>query len=78
MPTTRRTSNMGRPSLFRDKQGGTRIQGILTKAGARKFEEHRARLAVIASRPRKLISHADVIEYLAIGEQATRDYLARI
>jgi len=70
-------SNMGRPSLFRDKRGGSRIQGVITKIGAERFELHRARLATIAKRDQKLISDADVIEYLARGEVATRDYLAR-
>jgi hypothetical protein len=65
----------GWPSIFRDKDGGDRVQGVITPIGARSFEVARARLAKLASREVEQISDADVIEYLARGEAATMKYL---
>lgn len=68
-------TRMGRDSIFREKDGGDRYQGIVTKAGAQAFERARARLAKLADRKVDHVSDADVIEYLARGEANTRDYL---
>lgn len=75
--TKKRTgAKMGRPCVFRDKDGGTRVHGVIRATGALKFETARARLAKLAPHV-KHPSDADVIEYLAIGEEATRAYIAR-
>jgi hypothetical protein len=71
----------GRASIFRGKADGVRVQGILTKRGARAFEQTRRSLAklyqqVTGSKP-AAVSDADVIEYLAIGEGATVEDLQR-
>jgi hypothetical protein len=65
----------GRASLFRDKSRGDRVQGVLTADGSKHFEKHRKALAKLAGR--KTVSDADVIEYLARGEENTRAYLAQ-
>ena len=65
----------GRKSIFRDKEGGGRVQGDLTLVGLLCFERARVRLARIAVRKVPQVSDADVIEYLARGEQKTRDYV---
>jgi len=67
---------MGRPSVFRDKQGGARVQGMLTKQGIVAFNLRRKELAKLMSREAKQITEADVIEWLARGDANTRDYLA--
>lgn len=67
----------GRASIFRGKlKAGTRVQGILSPAGAESFEAARVRLARLAAREVTAVSDADVIEYLARGERATRAALA--
>lgn len=66
---------MGRPCVFRHKAGGMRVHGVITKIGRKRFEEHRRALSKLSG-----ITHpsdADVVEYLARGEAATRDYLAK-
>lgn len=68
---------MGRPSLFRDKKGGRRVQGIITRRGAELFEKHAQHLAAVTARRRDVISDADVIEYLSRGESDTLAYIAR-
>lgn len=65
---------MGRPCVFRDKDGGDRVQGFITKTGAEKFERARRQLAELAIWVRAP-SDADVIEYLARGEENTRAYI---
>lgn len=65
----------GRPCVFRDKDGGYRFGGDLTKVGADRFEAHRRRLAQLAPHV-KNPSDADVIEYLARGEENTVAYIA--
>lgn len=65
----------GRKSIFRGKKGGMRVQGIITKIGAAKFREARARLANLVDWKVRDVSKADVIEYLARGHDATVDYL---
>lgn len=65
----------GRPSIFRDKTGGRRVQGYLTRTGAELFETARGRLARLAKRAPTQVSDADVQEYLARGDAATRRYL---
>jgi hypothetical protein len=66
---------MGRPSIFRDKQGGKRIMAIISQVGALQFETARRRLALLANWPPARVSDADVVEYLARGHDATRVYL---
>lgn len=63
----------GFPSIFRNKRGGKRYQGNLTKVGSAAFEEARKRLAKLAGR--KSATDADVMEYLSRGEAETRAYL---
>jgi len=65
----------GFPSIFRNKKGGTRYQGVLTKPGSARFEDARNSLAKLASRPVKRITDADVMEFLARGETETRKVL---
>ena len=69
----------GRASIFRGKDDGVRVQGILTKTGGACFEGARARLRATYQRavgeaPRS-VSDADVIEFLARGETNTEHYL---
>lgn len=69
----------GRASIFRGKEHGTRIVGIITERGATAFEMSRARLSalfanVMGEKPTH-VSDADVIEYLTRGEEPTRRYL---
>jgi hypothetical protein len=66
---------VGRASIFRGKEGGVRVQGIVTKRGGEAFEDARARLAQIAFRDKDSISDADVIEFLARGVRETRQYI---
>lgn len=66
----------GRPSIFRDKAGGDRVQGVITKVGSQRFEAARARLARLDNREVEQTSDADVIEYLARGDAETRVYIA--
>lgn len=61
--------------MFRDKASGTRVQGVLTADGYSAFEDARFRLSKIAGRHVDECSDADVIEFLARGDRATRDYL---
>jgi hypothetical protein len=51
------------------------VQGWLSLTGSEKFEEARARLGVLSKWPVDRVSDADVIEYLARGENDTRAYL---
>lgn len=64
----------GRASLFRDKKGGDRVQGVITPLGSSRFEAARKRLGDLAGRDPEHVSDADVIEYLARGESATIAY----
>jgi hypothetical protein len=69
----------GRHSIFRGKDGGIRVQGIITRAGGHRFEVAARRLErlyrdVVGAKP-ATISDADVIEYLARGDDDTRAYL---
>lgn len=75
MTKKRDGAQMGRPCVFRNKTGGARVHGVITKIGATKFELARTRLARLAPHV-KHPSDADVIEYLTIGEEATRVYIA--
>lgn len=77
MPKARR----GRASIFRDKEDGKNVHGIITKAGARRFEDRRKDLSelyqqVHGQRP-TTVSDADVIEFMARGYDNTRDYLEK-
>lgn len=67
---------LGRQSIFRDKKGGSRVQGVMTKAGTRAFANARKRLATLADREPENVSDADVIEFMARGEAETVLYLA--
>lgn len=67
----------GRPSIFGSKAGGDRVQGNITKSGSKRFEEERRRLAAIVSWETEKVSDADVIEFMARGETATREFLAK-
>lgn len=67
----------GRDSIFRHKEGGDRVQGVITKIGSEKFEAARGKLGKLAKRDRQHVSDADTIEYLARGEADTRKYLAQ-
>jgi len=71
----------GRASIFRGKDDGVRVQGILTKKGGEAFERSRKDLQRLAEQVTKrkvaTISDADVIEYLALGEDATTVYLEK-
>lgn len=66
---------MGRRSIFRDKRGGQRVQGIITKIGQQKFLAAKSRLAQLAQRAVHQVSDADAVEYLARGERETIIYL---
>lgn len=68
-------SGGGRPSIFRDKKGGSRFQGVLTPAGSRRFELARVRLAKLVSRDPEQVSDADVVEFLARGDKDSKAYL---
>jgi len=68
---------MGRPTLFGERAGGRRVQGILTKTGTARFDEARERLARLSGWEAAALSDANVIEYLARGEEATRKALDR-
>lgn len=70
---------MGRRSIWRDKEDGYRVQGVLTTEGGKEFEMNRSRLMLlyreILGRLPATVSDADVIEFLARGEDKTRRYL---
>lgn len=74
VPTVGARAN-GNRSIFREKEGGDRYQGVVTRAGAQKFEEARRRLAKIAKRQPRAVSDADTIEYLARGHSDTIAYI---
>jgi hypothetical protein len=71
----------GRASIFRDKEGGTRVQGLLTAEGFVCFGERREELrrltAEVVGKDPGQVSDADVIEYLARGVHATTAALLR-
>jgi hypothetical protein len=66
---------MGRRSIFRGKEGGVRVQAIITKIGGQKFERARKRLAELAGWASKDVSDADTVEFLARGEAETMAYI---
>jgi hypothetical protein len=70
---------MGRASIFREKDGGDRVQGVITRRGAQAFEWKRQELAAlyerIMGRAPTTVSDADVIEFMARGEKETKLYL---
>lgn len=63
----------GYPSIFRNKKGGGRVQGVLTKVGTKAFEDARKRLGTLAGVKRA--TDADTIEYMSRGHEATVLYL---
>jgi hypothetical protein len=77
-----RVPTTGRASIFRGKESGVRVQGVLTRKGGQHFEVRRRMLAKlyreVFGRAPATVSDADVIEFLAIGEEATRAYLAAL
>jgi len=74
---------MARPTIFGSKGIKTyRVQGDLTRVGGIAFEAQRAALGrffagVTGEAFPRAPSDADVIEYLARGEAATREYLEK-
>jgi len=70
---------MGRWAIFHGKTGGTRVQGVLTKADSDDFEMHRTALRVLyrreLGRDAAAVSDADTIAYLVRGVQKTRRHL---
>lgn len=62
----------GFPSIFRNKAGGSRYQGTLTKVGSKKFEAARARLSQLANQK---ATDADVMEFLALDRRSVADHL---
>lgn len=70
---------MGRASIFRGKDDGVRIQGLITRRGGEYFELHRERLRKLYRRVMgqdpTTVSDADVIEYLSRGPVDTMQYL---
>lgn len=65
---------MGRPTIFVGRKA-YRFQGVLTPAGAAKFEAARARLADLAGLEAAKASDGNTVEYLARGEKDTIAYL---
>lgn len=64
----------GRQSIFRDKRGGDRVQGIITPLGSTRFELARTALAKVAGREKEHTSDADTIEWMAhVHELGLRD-----
>lgn len=65
--------------MFRGKDDGIRVQGLLTSVGGACFETHRGKLALLYKRVMRkdpaAVSDADVIEYLARGAVETFRYL---
>lgn len=68
---------MARPSMFGPREGGERVQGVLTKTATQLFERARRRLAEISGWDWGRCSDADVIEFLARGEADTRAYFKK-
>jgi hypothetical protein len=66
----------GQPAIFKNKTGD-RVQGGLTPRGSIRFELARRRLAKLAGWDYEEVSDADTIEFLALGEALTKDYLAK-
>ena len=72
-------------SIFREKdsrsrkQGGTRVQGIMTPRGRTRFEVARRSLAAlyheIVGTPMTRISDGDVVEFLSRGMDETERYI---
>ena len=61
----------GRASLFRGKEGGDRVQGVLTRAGSTAFAHQKQKLGRLVGKDPEKLSDADVIEFLALGEEET-------
>ena len=75
--THRNAQSHSNAPIFEDKTG-RRYQGKITKIGSAKFEAARKRLAeLVGDRTASQTSDSDTIEFLARGEQETREYLAR-
>jgi hypothetical protein len=70
---------VGRDSIFRGKDGGLQVHGIITRTGGQRFERARRQLEAlfyeVIGRPPTGVSDADVIEYLARGRDETERYL---
>mgnify|MGYP001569180636 CR=1 FL=1 len=75
MRVKRSGRSMGRLSIFRDKAGGDRVQGVITKVGSAAFEAARKRLGVLVGRPGAVVSDGDTVEFLSRGEANTLTYL---
>lgn len=61
--------------MFRNKKGGVRVHGVITKIGGAKFEAARRELSELAPHVANP-SDADVIEYLTRGREDTLAYIA--
>lgn len=71
---------MARPSMFGELSGGRRLQGVISKAAAKRFDVHRKDLAVMAREVvgwRGAISDGAVIEYLARGRSAAMEFFVK-
>lgn len=72
-------ATMGRASIFRDKEGGDRVQGLLTQRGSLLFEWKRQELAGlyehVLKRAPVTVSDADTIEFALRGPKETRALL---
>lgn len=76
-PAARLLSTMAKsidwkPAVFKGKDRDARIQGILTADGMKHFRRASAKLAKLVGHD---VSHADTIEYLARGHEATIAYI---
>jgi len=65
-------SKLGRPSVFLNKNGRY-VNGTLTKTGTELFDAAHRQLIKLTGKPK--VSQADVIEFLARGEENTLKYL---
>jgi len=71
-----RVPSTGRASIFRNKDRKFRVQAIMSKDGYTAFNVARRKLAALVGWKVAKVSDADVIEYLARGEEATRIYVS--
>lgn len=75
-------------SIFREKdsrsraQGGTRVQGVMTRHGRARFEVARRSLAVLyrelTGESITRVSDGDVVEFLSRGLEDTERYIRKL
>lgn len=63
-------------ALFAYVQGPASAGPQATPTGSSRFEQARTRLARIATLEPEQVRDVDVLEFLALGEVATKEYLA--